>query len=165
MIRTGSAYIRATPLPHLTAGLCLVLAALVAKQAHFHWCYGMRPAACLIGALAGPFLFSAMLSLADAASRYREYGRFKALFLKYGPKPLILKTAAGSRCRRDAALAAARDAGIGSAAREFFRLQGYRWYHLMPDRVAGDPLFLLSPRFLRSSLVPGKKSPALSPGR
>ena len=67
------------------------------------------------------------------------------------------QTVASSRCQRDAALLAARQAGCRDQARRVFRDLGYRWYHILPDAIVANPLYFFHPRFLRSTFVPGKR--------
>jgi hypothetical protein len=87
-------------------------------------------------------------ALADSLSRYREYVRMRSVFRRFGLRKRILKRAAGSRCQRDAALAAAGEIGCALEARGYFRSLGYRWYHVLPDRVVANPLVFFSPSFL-----------------
>jgi hypothetical protein len=87
-------------------------------------------------------------ALADGLSRYREYVRMRNVFERYGLRERILKRAAGSRCQRDAALAAAGEIGRAHEAGGYFRSLGYRWYHVLPDRVVANPLVFFSPSFL-----------------
>jgi hypothetical protein len=87
-------------------------------------------------------------ALADSLSRYRESVRMRNAFKRFGLRTRILKRAAGSRCQRDAALAAAGETGCALEARAYFRSLGYRWYHILPDRVVANPLVFFSPSFL-----------------
>jgi len=90
----------------------------------------------------------AVFALADSLSRFREYVRMRTMFERFGLRKRILRRAAASRCQRDAALAAAGEIGGVLEARRYFRSLGYRWYHILPDRVAADPLVFFSPSFL-----------------
>ena len=99
-----------------------------------------------------------LFALADGVSRHRECLRIKGMFLKYGYSERILEPLKRSRCQRDAALFAAKEVGHEESAREYFTRLGYRWYHILPDSVMRNPLAFLSPRFLRSSFMPGKKA-------
>jgi len=87
-------------------------------------------------------------ALADSLSRYREFVRMRNVFKRFGLRQRILKRASGSRCQRDAALAAAGEIGCALEARGYFRSLGYRWYHVLPDRVVANPLVFFSPSFL-----------------
>ena len=87
----------------------------------------------------------------DARSRFQEYKRVKDQVARYGPDRRIFKSVAGSRCQRDAALAAANQLGYGSRCRACFSAAGYRWYHLLPDFVKGQPRFLISAAFWRTT--------------
>lgn len=99
----------------------------------------------------------ALLCCADGYSRYREYRRLKGILVRRGYSPRLLRPVAFSRCQRDAAVQAARELGHGDCARRYFHSLGYRWYHLLPDRVVDNPLRFFDPRFLRTTFLPGKE--------
>ncbi len=155
-------YLRASPLPHATAlasaGVCLTLA--LAALSHLD--DGSHRAAAACAALAAGWLGLACVALLDGFSRFREYRRIKAMLARHGWNRRVFTLVAGSRCQRDAALQAAHEAGHGRRARRFFRALGYRWYHLLPDAVARNPLCFFHPRFLRGSFLPGKAPRARS---
>ena len=106
-----------------------------------------------------PLAYPALITLSllplftqlDARSRFQEYKRVKDQLARYGPNRRIFKSAAGSRCQRDAVLAAARQLGYASQCRVYFSANGYRWYHLLPDVVKGHPHFLISSGFWRTT--------------
>ncbi len=85
----------------------------------------------------------------DARSRFQECKRVRNQLACHGPDRRIFKSVAGSRCQRDAALAAARQLGYASHCMACFSTAGYRWYHLLPDVVKGHPRFLISTAFWR----------------
>jgi hypothetical protein len=87
----------------------------------------------------------------DARSRFQEYKRVKDQLTRYGPDMRIFKSVAGSRCQRDAALAAARQLGYAKLCRFYFCAAGYRWYHLLPDFVKRHPRILISAAFWRTT--------------
>jgi hypothetical protein len=95
-------------------------------------------------------LFSLFTQL-DARSRFQEYKRVKDQLTRYGPDRRIFKSVAGSRCQRDAALAAARQLGYAKHCRFYYCGAGYRWYHLLPDFVKGHPRLLISVAFWRTT--------------
>jgi hypothetical protein len=105
--------------------------------------------------LAYPALVSLTLILLftqlDARSRFQEYKRVRDQLTRFGPDRRIFKSVAGSRCQRDAALAAARQLGYASHCRACFSAAGYRWHHLLPDFVKGQPRFLISAVFWRTT--------------
>ncbi len=105
--------------------------------------------------LAYPVLISLSLfplfTQLDARSRFQEYKRVKDQLARYGPDRRIFKSVAGSRCQRDATLAAAGQLGYASHCRACFNTAGYRWYHLLPDVVNGHPRFLISAVFWRTT--------------
>jgi hypothetical protein len=95
-------------------------------------------------------LFSLFTQL-DARSRFQEYKRVKDQLTRYGPDMRIFKSLAGSRCQRDAALAAARRLGYAKHCRRFYCAAGYRWYHLLPDFVKRHPRLLIAAAFWRAT--------------
>ncbi len=83
----------------------------------------------------------------DARSRFQEYKRVRDQLIRYGPDRRIFKSVAGSRCRRDAALAAAKQLGYAKHCRFCYCAAGYRWYHLLPDFVKRHPRFFITAEF------------------
>ncbi|WP_319542612.1 hypothetical protein [uncultured Pseudodesulfovibrio sp.] len=155
-------YVKAAPWPYMTGVASLLLATGLKWAGIVHWTTGNFPQAAVFGWWGVCWLVVAVFALADGVSRHREYKRIKGMFLKYGFSERILEPLAGSRCQRDAALHAAREAGYHAHARTFFRELGYRWYHILPDTVVRNPFVFASPTFLRSSFMPGKKARASS---
>jgi len=92
-----------------------------------------------------------ILSQLDARSRYQSYKRVKDQIFRYGFDPRILKPFLKSRCQRDAAWVAADELGYGTLCRNYYRAQGYRWYHILPDFIFSNPRFLISGRFWQST--------------
>lgn len=151
-------YLAATPLPHATAALCLAAAAGLAAFAR-----SLAPAHPLeslaAGCMAAGWAGLGLVALADGLARYREFLRLRRMLLRYGFRPRILRAAATSRCQRDAALAAAAEAGCRPEAAAYFRSLGYTWLHLVPDRVATNPLAFLSPAFVLAAYLPRRLRP------
>lgn len=147
---------RVAPLPHATGGASAVIGTglltagldILSEGAAVAW-------ACLLPATGWYGL--ALLCCADGYSRYREYQRLKRIFGRRGYSPRLLRPVASSRCQRDAALQAAHDLGHGECARRYFRSLGYRWYHLLPDRVVDNPLRFFDIDFLRTTFLPSRK--------
>ncbi|MEE4112039.1 MAG: hypothetical protein V2I40_04440 [Desulfobacteraceae bacterium] len=106
-----------------------------------------------------PLAYPTLLSLSlfplftqlDARSRFQEYKRVRDQLTRYGPHRRIFMSVAGSRCQRDAAVAAARQLGYASHCTACFCAAGYRWYHLLPDAVKRHPRLLVSPVFWRTT--------------
>jgi hypothetical protein len=151
-------YFLAAPFPHLTtvkvSSLAVVAGAearLILTQSELSW----------LGwfwlVLAGLFTWGVVLCQADALSRYREFKGVRRMLARYGFSPRIFRLVATSRCQRDAALLAARETGCRAQAKRLFRELGYRWYHILPDAIAANPLFFFHPRFLRTTFIPGKR--------
>ncbi len=141
-------YLAASPLP---AATCLFSAATVAflslLAAHF-LDEGQTLKFFSVQVIALGWAGLAVFAFADSLSRFREYIRMRTMFERFGLRKRILWRAAGSRCQRDAALAAAGEIGRVVEARRYFRSLGYRWYHILPDRVVANPLIFFSPSFL-----------------
>lgn len=151
-------YLLVAPFPHLTtlkvSGLALLSwgeARVMMDQSEMDfWAFGWL-------LLVGLFVWGVVLCQADALSRYREYRRMRTLLKRYGFRTRIFCLFASSRCQRDAALFAACEAGCSREARSYFRMLGYRWYHILPDAIIANPLFFFHPRFLRSTFLPRKR--------
>lgn len=92
-----------------------------------------------------------VFSQLDARCRYQNYRRVKRQFVRYGFDARILRPLLKSRCQRDAAQVAANETGYGEICREYYRECGYCWYHVLPDFLFTDPLFLASRRFWQST--------------
>jgi hypothetical protein len=83
----------------------------------------------------------------DARSRYQNYKKIKDQLYVYGFDRRILRPSLKSRCLRNAALAAAKETGYHRQCRNYYRSAGYRWYHLLPDFVFQQPLFVFNRHF------------------
>lgn len=152
-------YLLAAPFPHLTSlkvsGLALLSwaeACHVLAQPDSSW------AIWIWFVLTALFVWGVVLCQADALSRFREFKRVRRMLARYGFCPRIFRLVASSRCQRDAALLAAREAGCRAEARGIFQELGYRWYHILPDAIVANPLYFFHPRFLRSTFLPGRRS-------
>ena len=157
MLQAWFKALKAAPLPHVTASVFFAgaWAWIVACEYFLH--RGQVVAATAMGVTAVCWVSGGVLSLADAFARYREYRRIKNLFARHGFDKRILRVVAGSRCQRDAAMLAATESGYRSLAAGYFFSLGYRWYHILPDKVLANPLHVLNPAFLRTTFVPGRK--------
>ncbi|MFO7840363.1 MAG: hypothetical protein R6X08_12800 [Desulfosalsimonadaceae bacterium] len=92
-----------------------------------------------------------VFSQLDARCRYQDYKRVKDLLFRFGFDARIIKTLLKSRCQRDAAMLAALESGHGESCRAFYRRQGYRWYHILPDFLFSSPRFPMSRHFWQST--------------
>lgn len=158
MPRNAVRYFRCSPLPHGLAGLAFLIGIVLTATAAEAFQAGLKLRGTLLAFPSAGWYGLGLLSLADGLARYREYLRIKRLIRLFGFRPRILHSIAGSRCRRDAALAAASESGHRNHAAEYFKSLGYRWYHLMPDKIIDNPLYFFNPRFLRSTFLPGKRA-------
>lgn len=150
-------YLRTAPLPHATGGVSALIGAGLVRVA----LEALAEEALAMGVLlfmpASGWFGLALLCGADGLSRYREYLRMRRMLDRWGFAPRLLRPLASSRCQRDAAMQAAREAGCADKTRAYYRKLGYRWYHLLPDRVVANPLAFLDTRFLRTTFLPGKR--------
>ncbi|MCF8105108.1 MAG: hypothetical protein K9K64_06470 [Desulfohalobiaceae bacterium] len=152
--KAGS-YLRAAPLPHIFTILAFFAARclsglLLGSPA----CQGRLETTLLSCCLAfslGVFF----CSFTDGLCRYKEYKRFKKTFSRFGFRVRLLSINSRSRCQRDALLQAARENGIEKQVAAYFRLLGYRWYHILPDQILTNPRILFDPKFLRATFWPG----------
>ena len=92
-----------------------------------------------------------LLTQLDARSRYQEFKKLRDQMVLYGPDHRLFRSVCNSRCRRDAALAAARQLGYEIDCRSYFTAAGYRWYHLLPDFISSQPGFLFARAFWRAT--------------
>lgn len=161
LLRRGLAapmrYLRAAPLPHATGGVSALIGVGWVRAALEALAEEALAAGVLLCMPASGWFGLALLCGADGLSRYREYLRVRRMLRRWGFTPRLLRPLAASRCQRDAAMQAAREAGCAEMARTYYRELGYRWYHLLPDRVVASPLAFLDARFLRATFLPGKR--------
>lgn len=153
---------RVAPLPHATGSLSLAAAAGIAHFSAELLAEGALLAGLGLALPASGWFCLGLLCLADGRCRYREYQRLKGMMSRWGFHPRMLRPVSASRCQRDAALAAARDTGHLGRTRAHFHARGYRWWHLLPDHTARNPLRFLDPAFLRVTFLPGKGAPGLT---
>lgn len=149
---------RVAPLPHATSSFSALVGAVLADLSLELLAQGALLAGLGLALPASGWLGLALLCLADGYCRHLEYRRLKAIMARRGFHPRLLTPVAGSRCQRDAALAAARDLGHHACARAHFRSLGYRWWHLLPDACVDNPLRFFDPAFLRVTFLPGKQA-------
>ncbi|MEG6506189.1 hypothetical protein [Nitratidesulfovibrio sp. 1201_IL3209] len=161
LLRRGLAapvrYLRAAPLPHATGGVSALIGAGLARVALEALAEEALSLGLLLFMPASGWFGLALLCGADGMSRYREYLRVRRMLDRWGYTPRLLRPLASSRCQRDAAMQAARETGYADRARAYYRALGYRWYHLLPDKVTANPLTFLDIRFLRATFLPGKR--------
>jgi hypothetical protein len=88
----------------------------------------------------------------DARSRFQNYKLVKDHLYIYGFQARILKPFVKSRCQRDAAKAAAGELGLSQECGQYFKKNGYKWYHLFPDAIFKKPSILLTKNFWITTL-------------
>ena len=98
-------------------------------------------------------LISIILSQLDALSRYREYKRAKKFFTLNGIKYSFLRVKMYSRCQRDAIIQAAKELNLQEKVKEFYKLMGYKWYNIVPDRIMDNPFFVFTSKFWKTFWV------------
>ena len=83
----------------------------------------------------------------DALGRYQNYKQIKDSLHEMGYDQRLVKPFIHSKCQRDAVLIAADDLGCHKEVKRFFKDQGYRWYHILPDAFVRNPFVLFHPVF------------------
>lgn len=93
------------------------------------------------------FVTAPIYPLCDARSRYQNYKQVKDHLYLYGFQTRIVKPFSYSRCQRDAVIAAAEELGMEKQCKEYFKSQGYTWYHILPDFLFHHPAYLFHKAF------------------
>lgn len=153
-----SRYVRVAPFPHITTLSMAGLSLLCGAEASFETETGNAATGALFWLLSCLFAWGILLCQADALSRFREFKRIRAILRRYGFKPRVLHPVSSSRCQRDAALLAASETGFRGQAHRYFTELGYRWYHILPDRIVSNPLYFFHPDFLRHTFMPRRET-------
>ena len=83
----------------------------------------------------------------DARSRFQNYKQVKDHLYLNGFQPRIIKPFSFSRCQRDAVLAAAEELGMAKECKQYFKNQGYRWYHVLPEFIFHRPHYIFHKAF------------------
>src|SRR6476661_5769662 len=94
-----------------------------------------------------PLAVLPLMAQLDVRSRYQNYKLIKDYLYIYGFKTRILRPFLKSSCQRDAAKVAADELGMLSQCQQYFKSNGCRWYHLVPDIVLKKPSVLLTRNF------------------
>jgi hypothetical protein len=141
-LSTGTGYLVSGLLLHTVTLIALVVIVLLAVFMERH---PLKVLSIVGGGI------TAVLAQLDARSRFQEFKQVRDQLIDFGPDPRIFRSVAGSRCRRDAALAAARQLGYEAICRGLFSDVGYRWYHLLPDRIVQNPRIMLTLAFWRAT--------------
>ena len=104
------------------------------------------------GALALWAMTIPFFSQFDAYGRYQNYKQIKDALFEMNFDTRLIKPFMYSKCQRDAVLIAGDDLGFGREIRDFYRDQGYRWYHILPDAFVKNPLVLFHGLFWKRIL-------------
>jgi hypothetical protein len=99
-----------------------------------------------------PMIGLPLFAQLDARSRYQNYKLLKDNLFVYGFQKRIVKPFIKSRCQRDAVKAAAYELGMAHQCKEYFKINGYKWYHLAPDVIFKNPYLLLTKKFWVTTL-------------
>ena len=87
------------------------------------------------------------LVLADGWSRFQNYKRIKDLFFEHGFSYKLAAHYRGSKCQRMAVLTAAKELGIESDVKRYYKKLGIKWYHFIPNFMVADPWFIFKNYF------------------
>ena len=93
-----------------------------------------------------------LIAQLDIRSRYQNYKLVKDNLYIYGFQTRLVKPFIRSRCQRDAVKVAADELGMLHQCREYFKSNGYKWYHLVPDIVLKKPSVLFTQNFWSTTL-------------
>ena len=88
----------------------------------------------------------------DSRARFRLYERLVKIFEERGYNERVLEIMTTSRCQRGAAKYAAADVGLKDEVDNFFTEKGYRWYHLIPNKLLESPSYIFNVDFWKQSL-------------
>ena len=99
-----------------------------------------------------PVLGLPLIAQLDIRSRYQNYKLVKDNLYIYGFQTRLLKPFSRSSCQRDAVKVAADELGMLHQCREYFKSNGYKWYHLVPDIVLKKPSVLFTKNFWSTTL-------------
>jgi len=83
----------------------------------------------------------------DAFGRYQDYKVIKDVIYNNGYDNRLINIFMSSKCQRDSVLVAADDLEHREKAEDYFYKNGYRWYHLLPDRFVKNPLVIFRKEF------------------
>lgn len=143
-------YYRLGYLLHLMTIAEIVLIVACFKQFHLlSWAQSGSPI--LRWFLLFCLVFPPIFPQCDARSRYQNYKQVKDHLFLYGYQNRIIKPFSHSRCQRDAVIAAAEELGFKAECKNYFKSQGYKWHHLMPDFLVNNPKFLFNKQFWLST--------------
>ncbi|SKA71678.1 hypothetical protein SAMN02745704_00186 [Paucidesulfovibrio gracilis DSM 16080] len=148
--------LRVAPWPLVLAVLCGLTALLLGGTVLAHHEQGNRGMATLLTFPCLGWTCLGIIALLDALARHIDFRRIQRILQRHGFRKRVFLLIAGSRCQRDAALHAARTTGHLQQARQVFQSLGYRWYHLLPDRVMDNPLRFFDINFLRQAFLPSR---------
>lgn len=149
-------FVRVARLLHLSAFLGLCLAAGFGQHAlsaiENHAVFKLFYSLCMALSGLGIIVFAQR----DAWCRFQNYKLVKDLFYEnrcnrsYRERIAVLF--AVSKCQREAVQVAASDLGLGRELKALHQRLGYRWYHLIPDRVIENPKVILTQRYWKKTL-------------
>ena len=97
------------------------------------------------------FFNMCILAELDGYSRFQNYKQVKDQMFINGFQERQLKPLLKSSCQREAAILAGEELGLEKEVRNYFWDCGYRWYHVIPDFVFENPIFLFSSFFWRTT--------------
>lgn len=135
-------YVKVGAFLHFMSILSLVILVSSAHVAFEFFKEGLFEKFFLWGALGLWALTIPFFSQFDAYGRYQNYKQIKDALFERNFDTRLIKPFMYSKCQRDAVIIAGDDLGYGREIRDFFREQGYRWYHILPDAFVKNPLVL-----------------------
>ena len=145
-------YMKVGAFLHLMSLISIVVLFLAARIAMEFFSEGLHLNGILWSALALWAFSIPFFAEFDAHGRYQNYKQIKDALHEMGYDNRLIKPFIYSKCQRDAVIVAGDDLGHGEEVRSYFKEQGYRWYHILPDAFVRNPLVLFSGIFWKKIL-------------
>ena len=145
-------YMKVGAFLHLMSVICVAILLISARIALEYFSEGLYMGALLWSALSLWAFSVPFFSEFDAYGRFQNYKQIKDSLYEMGYDSRLIKPFIHSKCQRDAVIVAGDDLGHGEEVRSFFRDQGYRWYHILPDAFVKNPFVLFSGLFWKRIL-------------
>lgn len=137
---------------HVMSVLCVLIMLISARIAFEYYQDGLFVQTVIWAAFATWAFTVPFFSELDALGRYQNYKQIKDAMYDMGYDQRLIRPFIHSKCQRDAVIIAGHDLGCQNEIKEFFRDQGYRWYHILPDAFVKNPFVLFHSMFWKRIL-------------
>ena len=135
-------YLKVGAFLHLISVLSLFILVICVRISIEYFNEELLVNAILWGGLALWAMTIPFFSQFDAYGRYQNYKQVKDALFEMSFDTRLIKPFMYSKCQRDAVEIAGDDLDCGIEIRRYYRQQGYRWYHVLPDAFVKNPLVL-----------------------